>query len=248
MTALPEEAGMWVPETTASKLGPVPVLYIGRTREESLSSCIGCKLLDDRECYAQFGSPSWAHASMIAASLKGKTYTLAGALLKSRREAKMVRISAVGNVTAFDPSVVFRWVKAIQDFGLQLVGYIHLWRENPQYAGVFMASCDDLSEVDEALETFGRAAVVLPYDFKGRTFTTPGGAKGIVCPAIVNDKVTCNTCRLCDASKPGPVIGFPNHGPKYRSKLKKLKLNKPNLTAKQKQAIQSLTGGNHVSP
>ena len=67
-----------------------------------------------------------------------------------------------------------------------------------------------------------RVAAVLPWSFQGRTFTTPGGTKGIVCPAILSpEKVTCNDCRLCDGSKPGPVIGFPDHGPGTR--VKKLK-------------------------
>jgi len=243
MTALPEEAGLWLAETEATKLGPVPVLYIGRTRQESLDSCNGCPLLESKDCYAQFGTPAIGHSSMIRARLNGKEYSLASALLNSKRVAKMARFSAVGDISSIEESVVFKWVKAIRDFGLDVVGYTHKWRDNPQYAGVFMASCDDLSEVDEALEAYGRAATVLPYDFKGKKFTTKGGAKGIVCPAILEDKVTCNTCRLCDASKPGPVVGFPDHGPKHRHKTRSTTVRPRGLTPKQEQAIKALTGG-----
>jgi cytochrome c5 len=89
-----------------------------------------------------------------------------------------------------------------------------------------MASCDDLSEVDGALAAGFRVAVVLPWNHEGR-FTTPNGAKGIVCPAMAAEskgrKVTCNDCRLCDGSKPGPVIGFPNHGPQASHKRRAAK-------------------------
>lgn len=243
MNALPEEAGQWIPETVASKLGPVPVLYIGRTRKESLDSCNGCSLLRDKRCYAQFGTPGIAHSSVIRAWERGKDYSLGNALLNSSRKAKMARFTAVGDISSIEESVVFKWVKAIRDFGLDVVGYLHMWRDMLQYAGVFMASCDDLSEVDEALELGFRATTVLPHDFKGRRFTTKGGAKGIVCPAILSDKVTCNTCRLCDASKPGPVVGFPDHGPKHRHKTKSTRVKPSGLTTKQEQVIESLTGG-----
>ena len=96
---------------------------------------------------------------------------------------------------------------------------------------------------DEAIGLGFRATVVLPYDFKGRRFTTKGGAKGIVCGAILSDKVTCNNCRLCDASKPGPVIGFVDHGPQHRHKTKSTRVKPSGLTYKQKQIIKALTGG-----
>ena len=34
----------------------------------------------------------------------------------------------------------------------------------------------------------------------------------VVCPEQATGRVTCNDCRLCDASRPGPVIAFREHG------------------------------------
>jgi hypothetical protein len=77
-----------------------------------------------------------------------------------------------------------------------------------------MASTDTLEDADEAIARGWKVATVLPSDHNERTWTTPGGNKGIVCPAMMAPgKVTCNSCRLCDPSKAGPHIGFPDHGP-----------------------------------
>ena len=71
----------------------------------------------------------------------------------------------------------------------------------------------------------GRVAVKVPWEFLGDEgtgrFKTPGGAAGVICPAVKTDNdITCNDCRLCDGSKTGPVIAFPDHGPKWRHKLR----------------------------
>ena len=213
-----DDAALWIKGSTNSKTGDVPTMYIGRTRDESRESCKGCPLLEDGSCYAQFGTPAIAHSGMTKAHERGKDYSLKTALDGSRRAAKMARLGALG-----DPGAL-RNVKAvirkIRDFGLDAVGYTHHWRGRPELAGELMASCETLEGADQAIDNGYRAAVVLEADFKGRKFTTPKGRNGIVCPAILSDKVTCNDCRLCDGSKPGPVIGFPDHGPKSRRKTK----------------------------
>lgn len=217
-----DDAALWVKGANNEKTGDVPTMWIGRTREESLKSCEGCPLLEGG-CYAQFGRPAMAHSGMTRAHKRGKDYSLETALANSRRAAKMARLGGIG-----DPGAL-RNVKAvirkIRDFGLDAVGYTHHWRGRPDLAGELMASCETLEGADQAIDSGYRAAVVLESDFlaknKGRKFTTPKGRNGIVCPAIVsNNKVTCNDCRLCDGSKPGPVIGFPDHGPKSRRKTK----------------------------
>ena len=223
---VPATAAMWTGTTANTKTGDVPTLWIGQTRGESLASCKGCPLLESKDCYAQFGRPSMAHTSMRRAQTRGKDYSLRNALQTAKRSAKMARFGAIGDPGALPMAYLSKAIKAVRSIGLDVVGYTHHWRVKPHLAGVFMASCDDVSEVDGALAAGFRAAVVLPWDHKGK-FTTPNGATGIVCPAMVSDRVTCNTCRLCDGSKPGPVIGFPNHGPKYIKKRSAAKAAEP---------------------
>lgn len=223
---VPATAAMWTGTTTNTKTGDIPTLWIGQTREESPASCKGCPLLESKDCYAQFGSPRMGHYGMIRASGKGKDYSLRNALQTAKRSAKMARFGAIGDPGALPKAYLSKAIKAVRSIGLDVVGYTHHWRVKPHLAGVFMASCDDVSEVDAALDAGFRAAVVLPWNHEGK-FTTPNGAKGIVCPAMVSDRVTCNTCRLCDGSKPGPVIGFPNHGPSDSHKRRAAKAAKP---------------------
>lgn len=223
---VPATAAMWTGTTKNTKTGDVPTLWVGSTREESKASCKGCPLLDSGDCYAQFGTPSIGHGSMIRAARKGKRYTLKAALQTSKRSAKMARFGAIGDPAALPMQYLRKAIKAVRSVGLDPVGYTHHWRSKPELAGVFMASCDSLEDCDNAIAMGYRAAVVLPWDHKGK-FTTPQGAKGIVCPAMAAEEkgksVTCNDCRLCDGSKSGPVIGFPNHGPKDSHKRRAAK-------------------------
>lgn len=222
--SVPVEAAMWVGTTRNTKTGDVPTLYIGRDREESKASCKGCPLLESGDCYAQYGTPAQGHASMIKAAKRGKLYTLKAALLKSKRSAKMARFGAIGDPAALGIDYIKKAVGVIRDFGMDAVGYTHHWERAPEFAGVLMASCDSIEQADTAIDMGYRAAVVLPWDHEGR-FTTPAGRKGIVCPAITGG-ITCNECRLCDGSKSGPVIGFPDHGPKAQAKRRKAGMQK----------------------
>lgn len=223
---VPASAAMWTGTTTNTKTGDVPTLWVGSTREESKASCKGCPLLESKQCYAQFGTPSIGHGSMIRAAKKGKRYTLKAALQASKRSAKMARFGAIGDPAALPMEYLRKAIKAVRSVGLDPVGYTHHWRSKPELAGVFMASCDSLEDCDDAIAMGYRATVVLPWDHTGK-FTTPQGATGIVCPAMTAEEkgasVTCNECRLCDGSKAGPVIGFPNHGPKDAHKRRAAK-------------------------
>lgn len=141
---------------------------------------------------------------------------LAYALRKRSRAARIVRITATGDIGAHGPDVRDDIVSQVKAAGLAIVGYTHRWRDErtrDTWRGTLMAGCDVPEDADRALAEGWRAALVVPADTP-RVTATPSGHKVVVCPAQVTDGVvTCNTCRLCDASKPGPVIGFREHGP-----------------------------------
>jgi hypothetical protein len=167
-------------------------------------------------CYAQHGNSSFAHSSMLKARANGKRYGLRQALANRHPDAKMVRVGAIGD-PAGSLSLVgatLQAYEAVKAEGLAFVGYTHGWRQRiaRPLRRILMASCDSLEDADSAVSKGWRAAVVVPFDAPAR-FTTPAGHKAIVCPAMLaKGRVTCNTCRLCDASKPGPVVGFRDHG------------------------------------
>jgi len=254
MAQVTADAAMWTGTTTNRKTGNVPTMAVGSTREQSLDSCEGCPMRPKKrggngECYAQNGGlVTKGHSSMIRAAesfrektkhmsreeinaipaRKRKDYSLRTALQLAVKTAKMARLGSIGDPGALPLDYITKAVAAVRKAGLDAVGYTHHWRDKPELAGILMASCDDLSEVDDALAQGFRAAVVLPWDHEGK-FTTPNGAKGIVCPAMVKQGLTCNDCRLCDGSKRGPVIGFPNHGKHVQHLIRKR--NKPKTKA-----------------
>tara|TARA_R110002167_G_scaffold86297_1_gene233653 strand:+ start:513 stop:1250 length:738 start_codon:yes stop_codon:yes gene_type:complete len=222
--SVPVEAALWISSVKNRKTGDVPTLAIGRTREESKASCKGCTLLESGDCYAQYGTSAMGHASMEKAHARGKDYSLKAALLGAKRSAKMARFGMIGDPAALGIDYIKKAVGIVNSFEMAAVGYTHHWKKAPEFAGILMASCDNISEVDTAMDMGYRATVVLPWDHEGN-FTTPEGRKGIVCPAISKGR-TCNTCLLCDGSKKGPIIGFPNHSNKARAKLAKAKKQK----------------------
>ena len=90
-----------------------------------------------------------------------------------------------------------------------------------------MASVHSLSEADDRIRDGWRTAMIahglkapgtgkpqlrkMP-EWSGETFVTPDGVKGVVCPAQIKRGVDCNTCGMCDATRPGPrLIVFLQH-------------------------------------
>ena len=204
---------LWAATSRNAKTGNVPTAWVGPTREEARESCAGCPMLDNG-CYAHSGTPVIGLASIARAFGEGKDYSLSAALRGRRNSARMVRYTALGDGGRVSRTTADGIVAAVRAAGLQLVGYTHHWREEQvadAWRGRLMASCDTLSDADEALDAGWRAAVVLP-EGAGDT-VTPAGRKVKVCPAIrAPGKVTCNDCRLCDGSARGPIVGFPAHG------------------------------------
>lgn len=209
-------SGLWTHRTRNRKTGDVPTLWVGTTREESFESCSGCSLLK-KICYAQFGTAAMAHAGMMKSASKGRDYSFESALSNRSIKARMVRFGAIGDPAAVDKETLLSWVEGTKREGLSVIGYTHHWGKNEYLKGVFMASCDTPEEAVEAMERGWRVALYIKDNPPHRSIKL-GGKAAIVCPAVIAPgEVTCNTCRLCDAFKKGPLILFPDHGPSARS-------------------------------
>ena len=72
-------------------------------------------------------------------------------------------------------------------------------------SGNSLDHADKLADLDIAPVT-----TVLPSDQMTNT-VTPAGRKVVVCPAVIRDDVSCETCQLC-ARQRDFIIGFPAHG------------------------------------
>lgn len=205
------------------KTGKIPTAYVGSTKAEAWESCDGCALRDSRHCYAWQGMNavifSGKHVKHFAE--RPENYTLGHALARAPR-ALAARIGALGDPARVAVNELAAALVTLRLKGMAIVSYTHFWRSraNEWLQGSLMASCDTLEEADEALAAGWRPAAVLPSDLPGNTFATPGGARGVVCPAQTKDAVTCETCRMCDPQHPvwasGKVeaIGFLEHSRK----------------------------------
>ena len=224
------------------KTGDVPTIAIGRTREESIATCrtVKCPLLHHNQgglggtidpetdaprpiCYSQHGSPSFGHHSQVRKHKRGGDTSLSTALRTRSPLARMARIASIGDPAGLPAMLAVSIVSRIRKAGLAAVGYTHGWEAAPWLKGRLMASCDTPEQVDKAIAKGWRAVVVLPWDYKGRSFKTPGGIVGPVCPAQLRDNVTCNGCGgskgpLCDAARKGPPVGFIDHGPNSKGR------------------------------
>lgn len=210
--------------TKNSKTGDVPTMWVGRTREESRQSCSGCPHLVQRSCYSQYGTCGIAMAQIEKSyAVNPAKYEPVRAIERRNVEARIVRVTALGDAARADRSELWRVVDAAKAAGLTVIGYTHFWHgDGRDLRGVLMASCDTWQGVTLAVALGWRATLVLPAGTTGTRWH--GGVKAVECPAIRAARtgarvVTCNDCRLCDGSKRGPVVYFADHGPNRGRRL-----------------------------
>ena len=73
-------------------------------------------------------------------------------------------------------------------------------------------SGNDLVHADKLADmAIGPVVTVLPADQLTPT-RTPQGRVVAICPAVLSDSVTCQTCGLCAMQNRKAIIGFPAHG------------------------------------
>lgn len=76
-------------------------------------------------------------------------------------------------------------------------------------------SAESLEQVDKLLDlNIGPVVITMPLNAKNTT--TKKGRKVVICPAQVNDKMTCSKCKLCAKSDRKVVVGFKSHGAKSK--------------------------------
>ena len=81
-------------------------------------------------------------------------------------------------------------------------------------------SADGLLEADaKAALGLGPVTVVVPDDGRTRGLRTPAGRRVVVCPAVTTshsrvkaERITCETCGLCERRDRPSIVAFPAHG------------------------------------
>ena len=229
--------------TQNKKTGDIPTIIVGTDYNKIVESCktSECALLHKslggkgtykelglKPCYAHKGSVGWGTKSILKALQKG-TKTIADYSLKegfrlSARTAKYFRLSAIGDASSLPIETIKAIIKEGKEYGLLPLGYTASLKAE-HLKEICIKSCTSMNEADKAVKAGWRATTIF-HNWNGeRTFTTPDGNVGVVCPEqtqAIKDpnvsprkKITCNTCGLCSQGNQHPtrykVIGFLSH-------------------------------------
>lgn len=88
-------------------------------------------------------------------------------------------------------------------------------------------SADSIEQADELKSLgIGPVAVVIPEDSPHKATKTPAGNTLVVCPAVTNEEITCQSCGLCAISTRKCIVGFPAHGCKKKHVSQLVQLRK----------------------
>ena len=188
----------YIARSSNSKTSDLPQQYIGKNLLESRKSCSGCRLLQDRTCYSQFGTPAMPYSNIEKAYNNGKDYSI-----KNRwKGAKYVRFGAIGDPSSIRRDSLLYSLKQIKKANLGILGYTHFWRTKGKHLkNVCLASCDTIKDVLDAVKNKWKATLIVDsFDSWG----IKGVFKGIryaACPAQYKPNITCNDCGLCSLTK-----------------------------------------------
>lgn len=203
-------------------------------------------------CYGKLG-PIAIHWRNLDNKTTGMPWPEALKTVKRFRKGTLGRFGQIGDHPGtdgwLDEIAMNEWTTAIQ--GQTWYGYCHydMTSRTPKAAwNLYVAreaiengyninvSCETFAQVDRAIE-LGMPAVVIVNSATNRTQITGDGHKVVMCPAVVQDNVTCGgsaTTKACGGGTPlcarsdrKFAIGFPSHGVKKNSVnalIKKLEL------------------------
>jgi len=213
---------LWTSESKNTKTGNIPTGWIGETQKECKDSCkaSGCPLipksdggkggkvgrLNLKSCYAYRGRVGQALRSIQKAYARLKQegegkhtrYHLNNALDNSRRSARVVRLSAIGNVGVIPKEEADRIAKTVKDKGMGLLCYVAGYRLASQWKDYALASTYTLKMADKAIRKGWRPVSILPSDYQGEVFETEDKNIAMGCLAQTTEgAVDCNQCGLC---------------------------------------------------
>ena len=199
------------PISTNRKTGAMPVSY--STKEWCPDTCP----LKKHGCYAKHGHTGM-HWRKVTAGERGTDWATFTDKVRRLPKGGIWRHNVAGDLPIFDHGMIRQLIKA--NTGKGGFTYTH-HLPTAENAGIIAESnangftvnlsADTTTKADTYVE-LGIAPVVtlLPTDSAKVTYT-PKGRKVVRCPAETSEKVTCQSCRLCQKID-RPIIGFTPHG------------------------------------
>lgn len=186
-----------------SDVNPVEAVNTG----DDISICGDCphrKQADgSRSCYVNVGqAPNSVYKAYKAGKYPHYEYTTHGNVFKGRS----IRFGAYG-----DPALIPLWLVNVLIMMSESphTGYTHQWARFPEFAGIFMASCDN--EFDRY---YAHTLGYKTFSVIAKNSSSPKYAKQ--CPATIhNSQSVCATCKLCDGAKRDIFVTAHGSGAKY---------------------------------
>lgn len=167
------------------------------------SVCVDCPLRGDgtgagRACYVQVGK---APVSVWRSYRSGRYRRATLDELEGMFSGSFFRIGSYG-----DPAMVpFEvWEACLRGVGIgRQTGYTHQWPTlDARWAGIIMASCDNVEAFEAAIAAGWRAFVVVPHDAP----TFPSGTVECMSERERNPR-QCADCLACGGTRNGAVSG-----------------------------------------
>ncbi len=199
------------PISTNRKTGPMPVSY--STREWCPDDCP----LKKHGCYAKHGHTG-IHWRKVTAGERGTDWDTFVSKVRHLPKGGIWRHNVAGDLPIFDHGMIRQLIKA--NTGKGGFTYTH-HLPTAENAGIIAESnangftvnlsSNNVTEADTLADMdIAPVVTLLPTDSAKVTFT-PKGRKVVRCPAETSEKVTCQSCRLCQKTD-RPIIGFTPHG------------------------------------
>lgn len=221
----------YVTEKSANrKTGPIPVVT------SSYNSCPDSCPFKENGCYAD-GGPLKLHWDLVSTGERGYDFEELLFCLEelAKKKRGRIRLWQAGDMPGINKRINVRQtrqlVAALQGFD-DVFGFTHkplrgtnldIVRYCNENNVAINLSANNLSHADELSELdAGPVSVTLPHDVEEKKIFTPNGRRVIICPAVLNDHVSCATCggkrgSLCGRTDRNFIIGFPAHGFRKRA-------------------------------
>jgi len=206
----------FIKKSSNVKTGKIPV------STSCSSTCPNSCPLKEKGCYAKTGPVSWNWAK-VSKGLRGDDYNVFIRNIADLEHGQLWRHNVAGdlkhNNQRIDKTALNLLVRANQ--GKKGFTYTHhktslkVNREAIKAANdkgfTINLSANNLIEADKLTALNIAPVVVILSTEQTENLTTPNGLKVVVCPAVIKDDVSCQTCQLCQKQE-RPIIGFPAHG------------------------------------
>ena len=204
------------PISSNRKTGPMPVSY--STREWCPDDCP----LKKHGCYAKHGHTG-IHWRKVTAGERGTDWDTFVSKVRHLPKGGIWRHNVAGDLPAKDGVIDGHKMLSLMAANHGKGGFTYTHHDpsiesnalniaDANLSGFTVnLSSNNVTEADTLADMdIAPVVTLLPTDSAKVTFT-PKGRKVVRCPAETSDRVTCQTCRLCQKTD-RPIIGFTPHG------------------------------------